>query len=327
MSMNYRQLGRTGLKVSEFSLGSWVTFGNQVDLEASMKMMAVAYDAGVNFFDNAEAYARGQSEEIMGQALKKLGWPRGSYLVSTKLFWGLEEGVNTRNTLNRKYLLEAMGGSLKRIGMDYVDMLYCHRDDPETPVSEIVWAMHNIIERGQALYWGTSEWEASRILEAIEFATKNHLHAPVVEQPVYNLFERHRFGPGYSDVYKEKGYGSTTWSPLASGLLTGKYQDGIPEDSRGSLDSMQWMREQLTDQDKLAKVAALAPIAAEMGASLAQFSLAWCLQNPYVSSVITGASRVEQLESNLKAVDFTGKFTPELMGRVDAVLGDRSGFG
>jgi voltage-dependent potassium channel beta subunit len=283
-------------------------------------MLAAAFDAGVNFFDNAEAYAGGQSEEIMGQALKKLSWSRGSYLVSTKLFWGLQEGVNTRNTLNRKYLLEAIGGSLDRLGLDYVDLLYCHRDDPQTPVSEIVWAMHNIIERGQALYWGTSEWEAVRILEAIDFAERNHLHAPVVEQPVYNLFERHRFAPEYDAVYGTHGYGSTTWSPLASGLLTGKYQSGIPQGSRGSLESMHWMRERLTDAEKLGKVAALEPIARDMGASLAQFSLAWCLQNPRVSSVITGASRIEQIEENMKALDFADQFTPEVMARIDEIF-------
>lgn len=321
MTMNYRHLGRAGIQVSELSFGSWVTFGNQIDLKASMEMLAAAYAAGVNFFDNAEAYAGGQSEEIMGQALKKLGWNRGSFLVSTKLFWGLEDGINTRNTLNRKYLLEAIGGSLRRFGFDYVDLLYCHRDDPQTPVSEIVWAMHNIIERGQALYWGTSEWEASRIVEAIEFAERNHLHAPVVEQPVYNLLERHRFGPDYSGVYTEHGYGSTTWSPLASGLLTGKYQGGIPDGSRGSLETMTWMRERFTDQDLLTKVAALEPIAVDMGASLAQFSLAWCLQNPHVSSVITGASHVGQVEENMKALEFVGKFTPEVMARIDSALG------
>ena len=256
----------------------------------------------------------------MGQALSKLGWSRGSYLVSTKLFWGLEEGVNTRNTLNRKYLLEAMVGSLKRFGLEYVDLVYCHRDDPQTPVSEIVWAMHNIIERGQALYWGTSEWEASRILEALQFAKENHLHAPMVEQPVYNLFEQHRFGPEYLPVYADSGYGSTTWSPLASGLLTGKYQGGIPDGSRGSLESMQWMRDHLTDQEKLEKVEALKPIAADLDASLAQMSLAWCLQNPYVSSVITGASRPEQIVSNMKAGEVADRFTPEIMKRIESVL-------
>ena len=318
--MNYRHLGKSGIQLSALSLGSWVTFGKQVDVKASVEMMAAAFDVGVNFFDNAEAYVAGQSEVIMGQALKKLAWPRGSYLVSTKLFWGLVEGVNTRNTLNRKYLLEATGASLKRFDLDYVDLLYCHRDDPGTPVGEVVWAMHDIIERGQALYWGTSEWEAPRIVEAIEFAERHHLHAPVVEQPVYNLFERERFGPEYDAVYKKHGYGSTTWSPLASGLLTGKYQGGIPKGSRGALDNMGWIRGRLTDPDKLAKVAALEPIARDMGANLAQLSLAWCLQNPHVSSVITGASRVGQVVENMRALEFVDKFTPEVMARVDKVF-------
>lgn len=318
--MNYRHLGRSGIRLSELSLGSWVTFGSQVNVRSGVEMMAAAFDAGVNFFDNAEAYAGGQSEEIMGQALKQLGWPRGSYLVSTKLFWGLVDGVNTRNTLNRKYLLEAIGGSLKRFGLDYVDLLYCHRDDPGTPVGEVVWAMHQIIERGQALYWGTSEWEAPRILAAIEFAERHHLHAPVVEQPVFNLFERHRFAPEYEPVYRQHGYGATTWSPLASGLLTGKYQGGIPKDSRGALQSMAWMRKQLSDKTSLSRVAKLEPIARDMGASLAQFALAWCLQNPHVSSVITGASRVAQVRENMKAIEFVDKFTPELMARIDEVF-------
>ena len=319
--MNYRHLGKCGIQVSELSLGSWVTFGKQVDLKNAVEMMAAAYDAGVNFFDNGEAYAGGKSEAIMGQALKKLGWPRGSYLVSTKLFWGLHDGVNESDTLNRKYLLEAIGGSLDRFGLDYVDLLYCHRDDPTTPVGEVVWAMHDIIERGQALYWGTSEWEAARIIEAIEFAERHHLHAPVVEQPVYNLFERQRFGPEYDAVYQSNGYGATTWSPLASGILTGKYQDGIPKGSRGDLENMQWMRNRLTDREKLVTVAALEPIARDMGASLAQFALAWCLQNAHVSSVITGASRVAQVEENMKAVEFVDKFTPEVMARIDEVMG------
>lgn len=260
----------------------------------------------------------------MGKALRQLGWPRGSYLVSTKLFWGLNDGVNQSNTLNRKYLLEAIGGSLQRFGLDYVDLLYCHRDDPETPVGEVVWAMHDIIERGQALYWGTSEWEAARIIEALDFADRHHLHAPVVEQPQYNLFQRERFGPDYDAVYKERGYGSTVWSPLASGLLTGKYRDGIPEGSRGALETMHWMRDRLTDPERLEQVAALEPIAGDMGASLAQFALAWCLQNPHVSSVITGASRVEQVAENMKAADFVDQFTPEVMARIDRVFDDSS---
>ncbi len=318
--MNYRHLGRAGIQVSELSFGSWVTFHTQAGIDSTVEMMTAAYDAGVNFFDNAEGYAGGKSEEVMGAALKRLGWRRGSYLVSTKLFWGLHEGPNEQNTLNRKYLLESIDGSLARLGMDYVDLLYCHRADPTTPIEETVWAMHNIIERGKALYWGTSEWEAADIVTAIEIAERHHLHKPVVEQPVYNLFDRHRFGADYDRLYKEFGYGSTTWSPLASGLLTGKYKAGIPSDSRGALEGYGWLQEQLTDADRLAKVAALEPIARDMGASLAQFSLAWCLQNPHVSSVLTGASRVEQVRENMKAIAFIDSFTPDVMQAIDKVF-------
>jgi voltage-dependent potassium channel beta subunit len=293
--MRYRHLGRTGIQVSELSFGSWVTFANQADVNVAADMMAAAYAAGVNFFDNAEVYAGGKSEEVMGAALRKLGWRRGSYLVSTKLFWGLNEGPNECNTLNRKYLIEGINGSLRRLDLDYVDLVYCHRSDPETSIEETVWAMHNIIEWGKALYWGTSEWSAAEITAAIEIAERHHLHKPIVEQPQYNLFERQRFSQEYVRVYKEYGYGSTTWSPLASGLLT--------------------------DREKLAQVQALEPIAREMGASLAQFSLAWCLQNPYVSTVITGASRVEQVAENMKAIDFVEAFTPDVMGKIDEILG------
>ncbi len=318
--MNYRHLGNTGIQVSELSFGSWVTFHSQADLAATIEMMGAAFDAGVNFFDNAENYSAGKSEELMGAALKKLGWRRGSYLVSTKLFWGLHEGPNEQNTLNRKYLLEAIGGSLRRLNLDYVDLLFCHRPDPTTPVAETVWAMHNIIERGQALYWGTSEWEAADILSAIDFAEQHHLHKPVVEQPVYNLFQRHRFALGYQSLYQDRGYGSTTWSPLASGLLTGKYNNGVPGGSRAALEGYGWLRKELTDEKRLAKVAALKPVAEQMGASLAQFALAWCLQNPSVSTVITGASRVAQLHENLQALNFVDGFTAEINEQIDRVF-------
>jgi len=318
--MNYRHLGKAGIQVSELSLGSWLTFRDQSAIDSTVEMMSAAYDAGVNFFDNAETYAGGRSEAIMGAALKKLGWHRGSYLVSTKLFWGLHAGPNQENTLNRKYLLEAIGGSLKRLDMEYVDLLYCHRADASTPIEETVWAMHNIIERGQALYWGTSEWEAADILAAIEIAERHHLHKPIVEQPIYNLLDRHRFGPDYRPVYEEQGYGSTTFSPLASGMLTGKYLDGIPKDSRGGRENFDWLNEQLKDADRLAKAAALLPIAKQMGASLAQFSLAWCLQNPWVSTVMTGASRVEQVHENMRAMEFVDRFTPEVMAEIDRII-------
>jgi len=319
--MKYRHLGKAGIQVSELSFGSWVTFHTQSGIESVTAMMAAAYDAGVNFFDNAEGYAGGKSEEIMGAALKNLGWRRGSFLVSTKLFWGLNEGPNEQNTLNRKYLLESIDGSLRRLDLDYVDLLFCHRADPTTPIEETVWAMHNIIERGKALYWGTSEWDADDILSAIDIAERHHLHKPVVEQPVYNLFQRHRFGPDYERVYRDSGYGSTIWSPLASGLLTGKYNDGIPSDSRGAVEGLGWLQKELTDAEKLAKVSALEPIARKMGASLAQLSLAWCLQNPYVSTVMTGASRVEQVNENMKALDFVDSFTPDVMNEIDSIFG------
>ncbi len=318
--MQYRHLGKAGIQVSELSFGSWVTFHTQAGIESTVKMMAAAYDVGVNFFDNAENYAAGRSEEVMGAALKKLGWRRGSYLVSTKLFWGLHARPNEQNTLNRKYLLEAIDGSLKRLDLDYVDLLFCHRSDPTTPIEETVWAMHNVIERGKALYWGTSEWEAADILSAIEIAERHHLHKPVVEQPVYNLFQRHRFSPEYERVYRDYGYGSTTWSPLASGLLTGKYNDGVPSDSRAALEGYDWLRKELTDEGRLAKVSALAPIAEQMGATLAQFSLAWCLQNPYASTVMTGASRVEQVHENMKALDFVDSFTPGVLSEIDRIF-------
>lgn len=316
--MEYRHLGKTGIRVSELSFGSWVTFHNQADVDAAKEMMAAAYDAGVNFFDNAEAYAKGKSEEVMGAALKQLGWRRGSYLVSTKLYWGLYNGVNEKNTLNRKRLIEGINGSLQRLQLDYVDLLYCHRPDKTTPIEETVWAMHNIIEWGKAMYWGTSEWSAAEIVSAIEIAERHHLHKPVTEQPQYNLFERQRFTNEYQRVYEEYGYGTTTWSPLASGLLSGKYNQGIPEGSRAALND--WLQEDVTNQEKLEKVQALEPIAKELDCTLSQLALAWCLKNPYVSSVITGASRVEQVHENMKAIEVAPKLTPEILERIDTIF-------
>lgn len=321
--MKYRHLGRTGIQVSELSFGSWVTFHNQADAKLAMDMMSAAYDAGVNFFDNAEVYAGGKSEKVMGEALKQLKWRRGSYLISTKFYWGLNDGINEKNTLNRKRLIEGIQTSLERLQLDYVDLIYCHRPDPTTPIEETVWAMHNIIEWGQAMYWGTSEWAASEIVQAIEIAERHHLHKPVVEQPQYNMFERKRMEDDYVRFYKEYGYGSTTWSPLASGLLSGKYQGGIPKDSRGALKGYDWLKDSLTDKEKLAKVAALEPIAKELAASMSQLALAWCLKNPFVSTVITGASRVEQVHENMKASDVVEKITPEIMERIDAIFGVR----
>lgn len=320
--MEYRFLGKTGLQVSVLSLGSWVTFHNQVDNEAAVDCMAAAYESGVNFFDNAEVYAGGRSEEVMGYALKKLGWRRSSYLVSTKLFWGLFDGINEKNTLNRKRLIEGINGSLKRLDLDYVDLLYCHRPDPTTPIGETVWAMHNIIEWGKALYWGTSEWSAAEIVSAIEFADKHHLHKPVVEQPQYNIFWRDRMEKEYARLFKDYGYGTTTFSPLGAGLLTGKYQNGIPADSRGALKGYEWLRSKFTDQQVLKKVQELGKLAQELGISLPHLALNWVIRNPNVSSAITGASRVEQVRDNMKALDVLDKVTPDVMTRIDEIMRD-----
>jgi voltage-dependent potassium channel beta subunit len=319
--MEYRHLGRTGIRVSELSLGSWITFKNQVDVNAAVEIMSAAYEAGVNFFDNAEAYASGKSEEVMGAALKQLGWRRGSYLVTTKLFWGLHDGVNERNTLNRKRLIEGINGSLERMQLDYVDVIYCHRSDKTTPIEETVWAMHSIIEWGKAFYWGTSEWDADEIVAAINIAERHHLHKPVTEQPEYNLFERKRIEVEYARLFNDYGYGTTIFSPLASGMLTGKYLNGIPDNSRAALKGNDWLRESVTDKDRLAKVQALQSIAEELGYTLSQLSIAWCLKNPNVSTVITGASRVEQLHENLKATEITPKLTLDVMKRIDDAFG------
>ena len=319
MGVNYRRLGRSGLKVSELSLGSWVTYGIQLDTGAARECMAAAWDRGVNFFDNAEVYANGKSEEIMGEALKKLAWPRMKYVVSTKFFWGITEGPNEKATLNRKYLMNAIDGSLKRLQLDFVDLVYCHRPDPNTPIEETVWAMHDMIERGKALYWGTSEWNAAEIMEAWQVAERRHLRKPVVEQPEYNLFHRERVEVEYRRLYEDIGLGLTTWSPLASGLLTGKYRTGIPPGSRGAIPRMKFLIESLTDKAKNDVVSKLEAVARDLGCSLAQLAIAWCARNPHVSTVITGASRVSQVEENLRAAEFIHKLTPEVMQRIDAL--------
>jgi voltage-dependent potassium channel beta subunit len=318
--MEYRHLGRSGIQVSALSLGSWVTFHNQVGVDAAIQAMSAAYDIGVNFFDNAEIYANGKSEEIMGTALKKLGWRRGSYLISTKLYWGINNSVNEKNTLNRKYLIEGINGALKRLDMEYVDLLFCHRPDPHTPLEETVWAMHNIVEWGKALYWGTSEWSAAEIVAAIEIAERHHLHKPVMEQPQYNMFSRAKVEVEYARLFKDYGYGATTWSPLASGLLTGKYNNGIPEGSRGNLPGYEWLHDQLTNQNAISKIKQLQVISAGLGVTMAQLALAWCLKNPNVSTVITGASRVEQVHENMKALPVVEKLTPDIMEKIEGII-------
>lgn len=318
--MEYRHLGKTGLQVSALSYGSWVTFHTQVGIDAAVESMSIAYEAGVNFFDNAEVYAGGKSEEVMGAALKKLGWRRGSYLVSTKFFWGLNEGINEKDTLNRKRLIEAMNGSLKRFDLDYIDLIFCHRPDPTTPIEETVWAMHNLIEWGKALYWGTSEWSAAEIVSAIEIAERHHLHKPVMEQPQYNLLWRDRMEKEYARLFADYGYGTTIFSPLGAGLLTGKYNNGIPADSRGALKGYEWLREKFTDQQAIEKVKQLGKLAEDIGVPLSKMAIAWCLKNPNVSTVITGASKVEQMHENMKAMDVVEKLTPDVMKRIEDIL-------
>ena len=318
--MHYNRLGRSGLQVSALSLGSWITYHNQVDTGAAVELMAQAYDAGVNFFDNAEVYAKGESERVMGEALKKLNWPRLNYIVSSKFFWGLDRdgnAVNRKDTLNRKYLMQALDGSLARMQLDFIDLIYCHRPDPHTPIEETVWAMHDLIQQGKALYWGTSEWAADEIRAAYEIAERHHLHKPLMEQPQYHLLHRKRVEQEYARLYDEIGLGLTTWSPLASGLLTGKYRSGVPTGSRG--DNQEWLRAQLVDPARNAVVAQLEPIAQELGGTLAQLAVAWITKNPRVSTVILGASKASQLSDNLGALALRDKLTPELMARIDAI--------
>ncbi len=320
--MHYRRLGRSGLRLSELSLGSWVTYHNQVDTSAAKEMLAAAMDAGVNFFDNAEVYASGQSEVVMGQAFKALKWPRLNYIVSTKFFWGMSREGNTVNrmdTLNRKYLMQAIDGSLARMGLDFIDLVYCHRPDPATPIEETVRAMSDMITQGKALYWGTSEWSAADIRAAWDIAERHHLHKPVMEQPQYHLFHRKRVEQEYARLYEDIGLGLTTWSPLASGLLTGKYKDGIPPGSRGAMENMGFLAKSLNDPAKRAAVAELEGVAADLGCNVAQLAIAWAAKNPRVSTVITGASKLSQLQNNLGAVDVMDRLTPDVMTRIDQI--------
>jgi voltage-dependent potassium channel beta subunit len=315
--MEYRRLGRSGLKVSALSLGSWVTYGNQLSVAHAKECMAAAWDNGVNFFDNAQNYAEGKSEGMMGEAIRALQWPREKFIVSTKYFFGLGQGPNERHTLNRKFLLGAIDGSLQRFGLDYIDLVYCHRPDPSTPIEETVWAMHDIISRGKALYWGTSEWSAEEIRAAWDIAERHHLHKPVMEQPQYNLFTRKRVEEDYRRLYEDIGLGLTVWSPLANGTLTGKYIKGVPEGSRATLPTYQWLRETVVNEARNQAAGRLKPIAEELGCTLAQLALAWCLRNPHVSSVITGASRPEQVTENMKALALLPKLTDEIAERIE----------
>ena len=315
--MEHRKLGTSGLKLSTLSFGSWVTFDQQLNDDAALECLQTAWDAGVTFFDNAEGYAAGESEKIMGRCFQNLGWERNTYTVSTKFYWGLTEGPNTRFTLNRKYLMSAIDASLDRLKMDFVDLIFCHRADPETPMEEIVWAMSDIIASGRALYWGTSEWSAEQIREAWEVADKLNLRKPVMEQPEYHLLQRDRVEKEYAPLYGDLGIGLTTWSPLASGLLTGKYSEGIPQDSRGSLPGYEFLKNQLTDKTSIQKVENLKVISDEIGCSLAQLAIAWCTLNKNVSTVITGASRVEQVRENLASLEVAEQIDEELIKRIE----------
>ncbi|MFZ4614965.1 MAG: potassium channel beta subunit family protein [Rectinemataceae bacterium] len=325
--MEYRRLGNTGLKVSVLSLGSWVTYGTQVDVDAATASLEEAYKQGVNFFDNAEVYTRGESERIMGAALRKLNWRRGSWLVSTKVYWGLEDGPNERNTLNRKRLIESIDGCLERLGLPYVDLLFCHRADPETPMEETVWAMHDIVSSGKALYWGTSEWSAEQIREAWEIADRRNLRKPVMEQPQYNLFTRRKVEREFSRLYDGIGLGLTTWSPLASGILTGKYSKGIPEGSRLGMKGYEWLRDSAMTPEHLAAAERFGAIAKELGATPAQLALAWTASNPRVSTVITGASGPAQVTENMKALELIPKMDASLKARIEAAIGSASDLG
>ena len=315
--MEYRRLGNTGLKLSVLSFGSWVTFHNQLGRSTALDCMQAAWEAGVNFFDNAEVYAGGKSETIMGEAVRELGWPRESFVISTKFYWGLREGPNTKNTLNRKYLMHAIDGSLDRLGLDFVDLLFCHRPDPDTPVEETVWAMNDIIASGKALYWGSSEWPAEAIEEAFEVAERYNLRKPVMEQPQYNLLWRERVEQEYAPLYEKYGMGTTVWSPLASGALTGKYLGGIPDDSRAALEGYEWLREHILTPKNEETIRRVVAVADELDCTPAQLAIAWCAKNPRVSTVITGASRVEQVEENMGALDVISRLSDEVVARLE----------
>ena len=322
--MEYRRLGKSGLWVSALSFGAWVTFGEQFDEDVAYECMRRAYDAGVNFFDNAEAYADGQAEVLMGNVIRRAGWKRSDLVISTKIFWG-GEGPNDKG-LSRKHILEGTRAALDRLQLDYVDLIFCHRPDPHTPIEETVWAMNAVINNGQAFYWGTSEWSAAQIMEAYGVARREHLIPPTMEQPQYNMFHRERVEKEYAHLYEEIGLGTTIWSPLASGILTGKYSQGMPEGTRATLEGYEWLREMFESEagrKRIETAEKLAPIAGDLDCTLAQMALAWCLKSPHVSTVITGASRAEQVEENMKALEVVDRLTPEVMERIEAVLDNK----
>ncbi len=319
--MEYRKLGRSGLPVSALSLGSWLTFGKQIDDSEAKKLMKTAYEQGVNFFDNAEAYARGRSEEVMGKILKKMQWDRDSYLVSSKVYFGAKKNSPLQRGLHRKHVVEACHQAMKRLHVDYLDLYFCHRPDPDVPTEEIVWIMHTLIQQGKILYWGTSEWSAEQLIEAYTLAEKHHLIGPSMEQPQYNLLHRHRLEQEYAIVIARYGLGTTIWSPLASGVLTGKYLDKEPPNTRLSLPGLEWLRdEKLKDESIRTKILHLKRIADNLEVSMARLAIAWCLKNPQVSTVILGASRVEQLKENLTALEVVPMLTDDIMREIDRAV-------
>ncbi len=319
--MEYRFLGKSGLQLSALSFGAWVTFGEQMDENTAYRCMAAAYDAGVNFFDNAEVYANGQAEIMMGNIIQKAGWKRSDLVLSTKIFWG-GKGPNDRG-LSRKHLMEGTHAALKRLQTEYVDLLFCHRPDLYTPIEETVWTMNLLIRQGKALYWGTSEWSAEQIRAAYDFARREHLIPPLMEQPEYNMFHREKVEKEFLNLYGDIGLGTTVWSPLASGILTGKYNNGIPANSRMRLKGYEWLRARLESEEgrkRIEKTRKLSEVAKDLGISMAQMALAWCLKNPHVSTVITGASRPEQVSENMKALQAVPLLTDTVMEKIEQIL-------
>jgi voltage-dependent potassium channel beta subunit len=326
MEMQYNNLGKSGLQISRLSLGSWLTFGKQISDDTAEALMTYAYEQGINFFDNAEIYARGKSEEVMGSVLKKKGWSRDSYIVSSKAFFGIGGQLPTQKGLNRKHLVEACEAALQRFQLSYLDLYYCHRPDKQTPIEETVWTMHQLIMQGKILYWGTSEWSAQEIMEAHMFAKQNHLIGPVVEQPEYNMFVRNKVEVEYAQIYKTVGLGTTIWSPLASGILSGKYNEQFPDDTRLGMEGLEWLKERNLTQERISAVLALGNLAKELGLSLPVMSLAWCLKNPNVSTVILGASKLQQLQENMQALEAQQLLTVEVMQRIEDILQNKPEF-
>lgn len=321
--MEYRRLGTSGVQVSALSLGSWLTFGKQITDATAEELMITAYEGGINFFDNAEIYARGQSEIVMGNILKKLNWDRTSYLVSSKVFFGLGEAKPNQRGLSRKHVVEGCHAALKRLQVDYIDLFFCHRPDKNTPIEETVWTMHNLIQQGKILYWGTSEWNASEIMEAHLIAKQHHLIAPIMEQPEYNMFRRDKLENEFLHLFKHHGLGTTIWSPLASGVLSGKYLDGFPKDTRLGIEGLDWLKNRALAEDRIEKARGIKQLADEMGISMVILSLAWCLKNPNVSTVILGASKVAQLKENLQAIDAIPLLTPEILEKIETILNNK----